>query len=114
MKTKSNNRKSAAGGIKAEGTVGFERENRYIRNLVNRRYPLYEPGRCLVGFMRKTDEEIAEHIGDLLRGHDRLMQEDIVECLRVYIIYKSLALTFVKHVDAQLLNIIDMIDQKIF
>jgi hypothetical protein len=60
MKTKSNNRKSAAGGIKAEGTVGFERENRYIRNHVNRRYPLYEPGRCLVGFMRKTDEEIAE------------------------------------------------------
>lgn len=75
------------------------------------RYPLFEDGRNVVGFLQIMSKQLTERITDLLRGHSREMQGEIADSIRIYVVYQAIDLTGVKHVDNELLEIFDMFDQ---
>ena len=81
---------------------------------LEQRYPLYEDGRNVVGFLKIMGKELTERITDLLRGHSRKMQGAIADSIRIYIVYETVDLTGVKHVDDELLKIFDMYDMYIY
>lgn len=75
------------------------------------RFPLYEAGRNTVGFLKgMVSQELTDRITDLLRGHSRAMQEEIADCIRIYVVYRDIDLTGVKHVDDELLEIFEQFD----
>ena len=78
------------------------------------RYPLYEDGRNVVGFLKIMSKQLTERITDLLRGHSREMQGAIADSIRIYVVYETIDLTGVKHVDDELLEIFDLYDQYIY
>jgi hypothetical protein len=78
------------------------------------RYPLYEDGRNVVGFLKIMSKQLTERITDLLRGHSREMQGAIADSIRIYVVYETIDLTGVKHVDDELLEIFDLYDQYMY
>ena len=85
--------------------------NRMIAQSLAQRYPLYEDGRNVVGFLKIMSKQLTERITDLLRGHSRKMQGEIADCIRIYVVYQAIDLTGIKHVDNELLEIFEMYDQ---
>lgn len=79
-----------------------------------KRYPLYEPGRNLVGFLKgMVSSGLTNRITDLLRGHSRKMQCEITDSIRIHIIWGEIDLTGVRHVDDELEKILDWYDKYI-
>ena len=78
------------------------------------RYPIYEDGRNVVGFLKIMSNELTERITDLLRGHSREMQGEIADCIRIYVVYRDIDLTGVRHVDDELLEIFEQFDSYIY
>lgn len=103
-------KKTAQGG-KGKGQQIVERMA--ARSLAQR-YPLYEDGRNVVGFLKIMSKQLTERITDLLRGHSRKMQGAIADSIRIYVVYETIDLTGVKHVDDELLKIFDMYDMYIY
>ena len=81
---------------------------------LEQRYPLYEDGRNVVGFLKIMSKQLTERITDLLRGHSREMQGAIADSIRIYVVYETIDLTGVKHVDDELLEIFDLYDQYMY
>lgn len=99
--------KSAQGG-KKKSQKDIER---LFAQSVARKFPLYEAGRNVVGFLNGVvSNAITERVTDLLRGHTREMQGEIADAIKIYVIYQEIDLTGVKHVDNELLEIFDMYD----
>ena len=85
---------------------------RQVAQSLAQRFPLYEAGRNTVGFLNgMVSQELTERITDLFRGHSREMQGEIADSIQIYVIYQSIDLTGVKHVDNELLAIFEMFDQ---
>ena len=78
------------------------------------KYPLFEDGRNVVGFLQIMGNQFTERITDLLRGHSRKMQGEIADSIRIYVVYQTIDLTGVKHVDDELLEIFDSYDEHIY
>lgn len=77
-----------------------------------RKFPLYEPGRNVVGFLDGiVGYAITERVTDLLRGHTREMQGEIADSIRIYIVFQEIDLTGVRHVDDELERIFEMYDK---
>lgn len=87
---------------------------RLVAQSLAQRYPLYEDGRNVVGFLQIMSKQLTERITDLLRGHCRKMQGEIADCIRIYVVYQAIDLTGIKHVDNELLEIFEMYDQYIY
>ena len=92
-----------------------EKVQKYIEQIVAeslaRKFPLYEPGRCVVGFLDGIVScAITERVTDLLRGHTREMQGEIADSIRIYVIFQEIDLTGVRHVDDELETIFEMYD----
>ena len=85
-----------------------------VAHSLAQRYPLFEDGRNVVGFLQIMSKQLTERITDLLRGHSRKMQGAIADSIRIYIVYETVDLTGVKHVDDELLKIFDMYDMYIY
>lgn len=76
-----------------------------------RKFPLYEAGRNVVGFLNgMVTNAITERVTDLLRGHTREMQGEIADSIRIYVIFQEIDLTGVRHVDDELETIFEMYD----
>ncbi len=76
-----------------------------------RKFPLYEAGRNVVGFLDgMVTNAITERVTDLLRGHTREMQGEIADAIRVYVIFQEIDLTGIRHVDDELDTIFEMYD----
>ena len=94
---------------------GKEKDQKRIARMgaqsLAQRYPLFEDGRNVVGFLQIMSKQLTERITDLLRGHSREMQGEIADSIRIYVVYQAIDLTGVKHVDNELLEIFDMFDQ---
>ena len=76
-----------------------------------RKFPLYEAGRNVVGFLDGiVGNAITERVTDLLRGHTREMQGEIADSIRIYIVFQEIDLTGVRHVDDELEKIFEMYD----
>ena len=76
-----------------------------------RKFPLYEAGRNVVGFLDGiVGCAITERVTDLLRGHTREMQGEIADSIRIYIVFQEIDLTGVRHVDDELEKIFEMYD----
>ena len=84
---------------------------RLVAQSLAQRYPLYEDGRNVVGFLQIMSKQLTERITDLLRGHSREMQGEIADSIRIYVVYQAIDLTGIKHVDNELLEIFEMYDQ---
>ena len=75
------------------------------------RFPIYEAGRNTVGFLKgMVSQELTDRITDLFRGHSREMQNEIADSIRIYVVYQSIDLTGVKHVDDELYKIFGVYD----
>lgn len=118
---KTNSKKSAASGTKREGSVALGQEemikkdqetlDRMVAQALARRFPLYEAGRNTVGFLGgMVGNIITDRITDLLRGHTREMQGAIADSIAIYVFFREIDLTGVKHVDDELLEIFEIID----
>lgn len=103
---------AATNKIKKE--KGQQTVERMTAQSLEQRYPLYEDGRNVVGFLKITSKQLTERITDLLRGHSRKMQGAIADSIRIYVVYEAIDLTGVKHVDDELLKIFDMYDMYIY
>lgn len=103
-------KKTAQGG-KGKDQQTVERLN---AQSLAQKYPLYEDGWNVVGFLQIMGKQFTERITDLLRGHSRLMQGAIADSIRIYVVYQTIDLTGVKHVDDELLEIFDLYDQYIY
>ena len=94
---------------------GKEKDQKRIERMgaqsLAQRYPLFEDGRNVVGFLQIMSKQLTERITDLLRGHSREMQGEIADSIRIYVVYQAIDLTGIKHVDNELLEIFDMFDQ---
>lgn len=88
-----------------------KRIERMVAQSLAQRYPLFEDGRNVVGFLQIMSKQLTERITDLLRGHSREMQGEIADSIRIYVVYQAIDLTGIKHVDNELLEIFDMFDQ---
>lgn len=79
-----------------------------------KRFPLYESGRCVVGFLKgMVSSGLTDCITDLLRGHSREMQNEIADSIRIYCLWQEIDLTGVKHVDDVLERIFEWFDNDI-
>ena len=96
---------------KKKGQHDIERMNALS---LAQRFPLYEDGRNVVGFLQIMGNQFTERITDLLRGHSRRMQGEIADSIRIYVVYQTIELTGVKHVDDELLEIFELYDQYIY
>ena len=105
-----NQNKSAQSGKEKDQ----KRIERMVAQTLAQRYPLFEDGRNVVGFLKIMSKQLTERITDLLRGHSRKMQGAIADSIRIYIVYETVDLTGVKHVDDELLKIFDMYDMYIY
>ena len=75
-------------------------------------FPLYEAGRNVVGFLSILgSKHLTERIADLLRGHCRKMQCKIADSIRVYVLWQSIDLIGVAHIDNELMDIFDELDE---
>lgn len=105
--TKFKNSKSAKNG---KEKVQKDIEQIFAESLA-RKFPLYEPGRNVVGFLNgMVTNAITERVTDLLRGHTREMQGEIADSIRIYVIFQEIDLTGVRHVDDELETIFEMYD----
>lgn len=122
MQQKQNKNKSVKNGTKCKDSVTLGQEElikrdretleRMFAQYVAKRFPLYEAGRNVVGFLKgMVSQGLTDSITDLLRGHSREMQGEIADSIRIYVIYQEIDLTGVKHVDDELLAIFEMFDQ---
>lgn len=91
-----------------------QRIERLVAQSLAQRYPVYEDGRNVVGFLKIMSNELTERITDLLRGHSREMQGEIADCIRIYVVYRDIDLTGVRHVDDELLEIFEKFDSYIY
>ena len=93
---------------------GKEKDQEYYERMMAqalaKRYPLYESGRNVVGFMQILGKPFTDRITDLLRGHSRRMQNDIADSIRIYVMFQEIDLTGVQHVDDALEEIFEMYD----
>ena len=101
---------------KKSALSGKEKDQKRIEQLVARslaeKFPLYEAGRNVVGFLKgMVSPSLTDSITDLLRGHSREMQGEIADSIRIYVVFQAIDLTGIKHVDNELLEIFDMFDQ---
>jgi len=103
---------AATNKIKKE--KGQQTVERMTAQSLEQRYPLYEDGRNVVGFLKIVSKQLTERITDLLRGHSREMQGAIADSIRIYVVYETIDLTGVKHVDDELLEIFDLYDQYMY
>ena len=103
---------AATNKIKKE--KGQQTVERMTAQSLEQRYPLYEDGRNVVGFLKIMSKQLTERITDLLRGHSREMQGAIADSIRIYVVYETIDLTGVKHVDDELLEIFDLYDQYMY
>ena len=87
---------------------------RLVAQSLAQRYPLYEDGRNVVGFLKIMSNELTDRITDLLCGHSRAMQGEIADSIRIYVVYQAIDLTGVKHVDDELIEIFDLYDQYLY
>ena len=79
------------------------------------KFPLYEAGRNTVGFLKgMVSQTLTDRITDLFRGLCRKMQGEIADSIRIYVVYQTIDLTGVKHVDDELLEIFDSYDEYIY
>lgn len=77
-------------------------------------FPLFEAGRNVVGFLSILgSKHLMERITDLFRGHSRKMQGKIADSIRMYVLWQSIDLTGVAHVDNELMDIFDELDERI-
>ena len=84
---------------------------RKVAQSLAQRFPLYEAGRNTVGFLNgMVSQELTDRITDLFRGHSREMQNEIADSIRIYVVYQSIDLTGVKHVDDELYKIFGVYD----
>ena len=104
---KLNQNKSAQSGKEKDQ----KRIERMVAQSLAQRYPLYEDGRNVVGFLQIMSKQLTERITDLLRGHSREMQGEIADSIRIYVVYQAIDLTGIKPVDNELLEIFEMYDQ---
>ena len=122
MQQEKNTNKSAAGGTKRKDSVTLGQEElikrdretleRMFAQYVAKKFPLYEAGRNVVGFLKgMVSQGLTDCITDLLRGHSREMQCEIADSIRIYVLWQEIDLTGVKHVDDELLAIFEMFDQ---
>ena len=75
------------------------------------KFPLYEAGRNVVGFLKgMVSKDLTDSITDLLRGHSREMQCEIADSIRIYVLWQEIDLTGVRHVDDELETIFEMYD----
>lgn len=118
MIQKQNTKKSAKNGIKREGSVTLGQEELIKRDretlehmfaqYIARKFPIYEAGRNVVGFLKgMVSEGLTDSITDLLRGHSREMQCEIADSIRIYVLWQVIDLTGVQHVDDALERIFD-------
>jgi hypothetical protein len=118
---KISNSKSVKNGTMREGSVTLGQEElikrdrealeRLTAQFLARKFPLYEAGRNVVGFLDgMVSYAITERITDLLRGHTREMQGEIADSIRIYILFQEIDLTGVRHVDDELEKIFEMYD----
>ena len=114
--------KSVANGTKRKDSVTLGQEelikkdretlDRMFARYIAWKFPLYEAGRNVVGFLKgMVSKDLTDSITDLLRGHSREMQGEIADSIRIYVVYQAIDLTGIKHVDNELLEIFDMFDQ---
>lgn len=76
-------------------------------------FTLYESGRCVIGFLSILgSKHLKERITDLFRGHDRRMQGLIADSIRIYVLWQSIDLTGIAHVDNELMDIFDELDER--
>lgn len=96
----------------------IEMDRKRIENLVaqslSERFPLFESGRNVVGFLKgMVSSGLTDFITDLLRGHSREMQNEIADSIRIHVIWGEIDLTGVRHVDDELERIFDWLDDDI-
>lgn len=85
--------------------------DRMVAQSLAQRFPLYEAARNTVGFLNgMVSKELTDRITDLFRGHSREMQNEIADSIRIYVVYQSIDLTGVKHVDDELYKIFGVYD----
>ena len=85
---------------------------RWFAQLLAKEFPLYEAGRNVVGFLSILgSKHLTERITDLLRGHCRKMQNEIADSIRIYVLWQSIDLTGIAHVDNELMDIFDELDE---
>ena len=102
--------KSATSG-KEKGQMTTEK---LVAQSLARRFPLYESGRNLVGFLKgMVSSGLTDHITDLLRGHSREMQKEITDSIRIHILWGEVDLVGLRHVDDELEKIFDWYDEDI-
>lgn len=106
----SNNKKiksSKDGKKKAQQMI----ERKMAQSLA-KEFPLFESGRNVVGFLGIVGcKHLTERIADLLRGHSRKMQGKIADSIRIYVLWQSIDLTGIAHVDNELMDIFDEFDE---
>ena len=111
-------KKSAVNGTKRKDSVTLGQEElikrdretleRMFAQYVAKRFPLYEAGRNVVGFLKgMVSQGLTDSITDLLRGHSREMQCEIADSIRIYVLWQVIDLTGVQHVDDALERIFD-------
>lgn len=121
---KQNKNKSAKNGTKREGSVALGQEelikkdretlDRMADQYMARKFPLFESGRNVVGFLKgMVSSGLTDCITDLLRGHSREMQNEIADSIRIYCLWQEIDLTGVKHVDDVLDRIFEWFDNDI-
>lgn len=103
--------------MKATNKIKKEKDQQIVERMaaqsLAQRCPLYDD-RNVVGFLKIMSKQLTERITDLLRGHSREMQGAIADSIRIYVVYETIDLTGVKHVDDELLEIFDLYDQYIY
>ena len=106
-----NNKEMAT--LKSKKVKDQQANERLFAQSLAQRYPIYEDGRNVVGFLKIMGNELTERITDLLRGHSREMQGEIADSIRIYVLYQIVDLTWLRRIDDELLEIFEMIDNNI-
>ena len=85
---------------------------RLVAQSLAKEFPLYEAGRNVVGFLSILgSKHLTERIADLLRGHCRKMQCKIADSIKIYVLWQSVDLIGVAHIDNELMDIFDELDE---
>lgn len=111
-------KKTTANGTKRKGSVTLGQEelikkdretlDRMFARYIAWKFPLYEAGRNVVGFLKgMVSKDLTDSITDLLRGHSREMQCEIADSIRIYVLWQEIDLTGVQHVDDALERIFE-------
>jgi hypothetical protein len=116
-------KKSAASGTKREGSVAVGQEEmikkdqqaieRLVAQSLARRFPLYEAGRNVVGFLSILgSKHLTERIINLFRSHNRQTQNLIADSIRIYVLWQSIDLLGIGDIDNELQKIFDEYDER--